>query len=83
MSEVRKSCTYSSQMRLLGETPYMYYWSYRKCSIGVMSEEMKTPDCLTAKLDILLEHLALCTTDDSWFQHQAANLEIILRYFEL
>ena len=52
----------------------------RKC---VVSEEMKTPDCLTAKLDILLEHLAPCTTDDSWFQHKAANLEIILRYFEL
>lgn len=47
----------------------------RKC---VVSEEMKTPDCLTAKLDILLEHLAPCTTDDSWFQHKAANLEIIL-----
>ena len=28
MSEVWESCTYSSQMRLLGETPYMYIFTF-------------------------------------------------------
>ena len=54
MSEVWKSCIYSSQMRLLGETPHMYYlaqissWSSPPPSIVLSKYRQTSLTCLAA-----------------------------------